>query len=221
MKRVLLVVFALASALGTATAASPVGPTEIFKVVTGAYDKVMQDDPATARKMLRDVLANARYQDDARGLSLAYVALADIEKFEAAGSPLPFDGTHVGAAGNKFESVVTGASTPQALAYLQAAEQQLLRQESPAVQAGDDFALSALWFEMASIYGRVPDTTKLCGALSKSLEFHLLGTSKHPGEPVILFGRPGTSEQFQKVIEFRKKANQCVGRHASGAEAPK
>lgn len=220
MKRILLLGFALMVALGAAAAPPPSPSTEVFKVVMGAYDKVMQDDPATARKMLHGVLNNARYDDDARGRSLAYVALADIEKFEAAGSPLPFDGTHVGAAGNRFESVVTGPSTPKALEYLQAAEQQLMRQESPAVQADDNFALSALWFEMASIYGRVPDTKKLCDALDKSLAFHLQGVAKHPGEPIILFGRPGTSVRFQKVIEYRKKGNQCGVAPIRGAEAP-
>lgn len=202
------VLAALTAAALPAHAADP-APKPLV-AVRAAYDKLSQDDVESARRLLQGVIGDERARQDRIALSYAYAAMADIEKYLAAGRPLPFDGNRIGDAGNRYEDVVVGPSTPKALEFLSAAEDALLGIRSQATGDDVDFTLSNMWFQLASVYGRVPDKAKLCQALDNSLQSHLTGVRAHPDRPVMLFGRPGSSEQFQKIIDHRKKGSGCA-----------
>jgi hypothetical protein len=182
---------------------------DLLAKVRLAYKQVSNGQTEQATAMLLDTVRANVVKNNGVPMSYVYAALADIEKFVSAGSPQPFDGNHIAAEGNKYESIILGPSSPKALEYLVLAEAALKTVQDEAVDDQADSTISNMWFHLASIYGRVPDQQKTCDALNNSLRHHLAFAEKNPNARFNVLGRSGSSLDYQKFISIRKNWYKC------------
>lgn len=191
------------------SATAKTSDADLLKTVQVAYERVLSGKPEEATTLL--IAAIDDYgSPDGVAISYAYAALADIDKFVAAGAPQPFDGNHIGAEGNKYEDVILQPSSPRASQYLGKAEAALLAMGKDASDDQADSVRSNMWFHLASIYARIPDKERRCQALDKSLQHHLLFAKAHPTHRFNVLGRVGTSSDFQWLMAYRKKGAGCT-----------